>query len=400
MAGAASGQPLEMEEPPEETEEEEGEPGRPPATLPPDRPLMLRAGGSLTWDSNIFRAPSAREELIGAAYAGLSVDAKYAQQRLRLDVTETAYRYRNFPHLDFNALNYAGAWTWQFTPRIGGALSARRDESLADYSDFRRPGERNVRITENTLASADAWVFGGWHVVGGVSRVENRYSAPFPEAGSYRADGAEGGVRWVARSQNSLALIVRSLDGAYIDRALDPAARIDDGFRRTETEALAAWRITGKSTFEGRAAWIDYRSNNFAERDFSGIAIRLRYVWETTARLAVNASFGREIEPWTEVSASHRVEQRVTLGPVWQPFARTTLRLEASRAESDFRGALPGFAGTPRSDVERRVGLEGEWRAARNLSLKAGALGYRQSSTDPAANFSGSLVTAGFTFLF
>ena len=373
---------------------------RPAAALLPDRPVMVRAGGSLTYDSNLFRTPDASAERYATAYVGLNIDKAYAQQRFRLDVTETAYRYDNFSHLDFEALNYLGAWNWQLGPRLGGTLSATRAESLVDYSEFRNPGQRNIRTTENFAAGADAWLWGGWHLTGGLSEVRNHYSVPFPQEGSYRASGAEGGVRWVARSDNWVAFNLRQLDGEYVDRPLDPVARLDDGFVRRETEALAAWRFTGKSSLEARAAWIDYRSDHFSERDFSGLAGRLRYFWQSTAKLAFNAVLARELEPWAEAGASYRVDDRLTLGASWQAEARTVLRAEAKWGESDFRGALPGFAGTARRDQEASVLLGVQWRALRNLTLSAAAQRYRQSSNDPAANFDGRQLTAGATLLF
>jgi exopolysaccharide biosynthesis operon protein EpsL len=406
-AGAAAAQPSEEgesaeEEPPEEGAEELEEEVpmvKPPAVLPP-RPLTLRAGSSLAWDSNIFRSPQARSERVTSGYAGLNVDQPYAQQRFRLDATGTAYRYAKFAHLDFEALNYLGAWNWQLTPRFGGALTATRAQALVDYSEFRNPGQRNVRTTENFSAGADAWLFGGWHLTGALSHERNRYSVPFPQEGSYRASGGEAGVKWVARSTNWLAFNLRSLDGRYVDRPLDPVLLLDDGFRRREAEGLVSWRMTGKSSLEGRVAHVDYRSNNFAERDFSGMAARLAYIWQATAKLALNASFRREVEPWADVSASHRVEHRVTLGPVWQAAPRITLRLEAGRGESEFRDPLPGFAGTPRRDIESRLQLSAEWRALRNVTLNAAAQRYRQSSSDPGGNFSGRQLSAGAALLF
>jgi len=379
----------------------EGEAEERPAAAPlPDRPVMLRVGGSLGYDSNFFRSPEASSERVATAYAGLSIDKAYAQQRFRLDLTEIAYRYDNFSHLDFEALNYLGAWDWKLGPRIGGTLSATRAQSLVDYSEFRNPGQQNIRTTENYAAGVEARVFGGWHLTGALSEVRNRYSVPFPQEGSYRASGGEGGVRWVARSENWVAFKLRQLDGAYVDRPLDPVARLDDGFVRRETEALAVWRFTGKSSLEGRAAWIDYRSDHFAERDFSGLAGRLRYLWQSTVRLALNAGLAREIEPWSEAGASYRVDDRLTLGASWQAAARTVLRLEARWGESDFRGALPTFVGTARRDREAGVLFGADWRALRNLTLSAAAQRYRQSSSDPAANFDGNQFTAGASFLF
>lgn len=406
-AGAAAAQPREEsesaeEEAPEEGAEEELEEVAmvKPAAVLPARPLTLRVGSSLAWDSNIFRSPQARSERVSSGYAGLSVDQPYMQQRFRLDATGTAYRYANFGHLDFEALNYLGAWNWQVTPRVGGTLSATRAQSLVDYSEFRNPGQRNVRTTENYAAGADARLFGGWHVTGGLTQERNRYSVPFPQEGSYRASGGEAGLKWVARSTNWLAFNLRSLEGRYVDRPLDAVQLLDDGFRRREAEALLSWRMTGKSSLDGRLAYIDYRSNHFAERDFSGIAARLRYLWAAMAKLSFDLQFQREVSPWAEVSASQRVEHRMSAAAIWQPTAHTTLRLEARRGESEFRDPLPAFAGTARRDTESGVQFQAEWRALRYLTLNAAAQGYRQSSSDPAGNFSGRQLSAGAALLF
>ena len=284
---------------------------------------------------------------------------------------------------------------WQPTARTVLRVEARRGES-----EFRQPGQRNVRTTENYAAGADAWLFGGWHVTGGLTYEGNRYSVPFPEEGSYRASGGEAGLKWVARSANWLAFNLRSLEGRYVDRPLDPVLLLDDGFRRHEAEGLVSWRMTGKSSLDGRLAYIDYRSNHFAERDFSGIAARVRYLWEAMAKLSFELQLQRDLSPWADVSASYRLEHRMTAAAIWQPTARTVLRVEARRGESEFRDPLPGFAGTPRRDTESGVHLQADWRPLRYLTLNAAALRYRQSSSDPAGNFSGNQLTAGAALVF
>jgi hypothetical protein len=85
---------------------------------------------------------------------------------------------------------------------------------------------------------------------------------------------------------------------------------------------------------------------------------------------------------------------------VWQPAARTTLRLNATRAEVDFRGPLPTYAGPLRRDIQASLQLEAEWRALRNLTLKASAQRYTQSSNDPAGSFDGTQFTLDLSFLF
>ena len=130
-------------------------PREPPAPLPQDRALMLQLGGSVAWDSNIFRQSEARAERIHTGYVGLRLDKSYRQQRWFLDVTETAYRYANFSFLDFNALNYRGSWAWHLGPRVSGALSAERAQALVNYGLFRDTSVRNVRTAERYLATGE-----------------------------------------------------------------------------------------------------------------------------------------------------------------------------------------------------------------------------------------------------
>ena len=56
-------------------------------------------GTSETWDSNIFRlndSAGPKSDRVNATYVGLRVDKPYAQQRVQLDVTETANHYKTF----------------------------------------------------------------------------------------------------------------------------------------------------------------------------------------------------------------------------------------------------------------------------------------------------------------
>src|SRR5438874_1699956 len=255
-----------------------------------ERPLMVLVGGSVTHDSNVFRLPQSadtqartgrptRSDRISSMYTGLRLDKPYAQQRFLLDLTVSAYRYDNFSFLDFNALQYRSAWQWHLTPRWSGVLSADREQALVSYADFRDLAQRNVRTMENRWLAVDGWLFEGWHLLAGLRQQEVRNSAPFVQLGSFRASGGDGGVRYVAGAGNSVDFRVRVLDGRYTDRTADPATLLDDGFSRVESEALATWIVTAKSTFDARIARVDYRATHFAQRDFSGTAARLGYRW-------------------------------------------------------------------------------------------------------------------------
>jgi exopolysaccharide biosynthesis operon protein EpsL len=373
-----------------------------PAAAQQDRPIMGVVGTSETWDSNLFRlndSAGPRADRYNATYVGLRVDKPYAQQRLLLDVTETAYHYKNFSNLNFNALQYRGAWQWTFTPRVSGTLSAERSQSLVNYADFRSTTQRNLRTSENQQASIDALLFGGWHLVGAAFHQSSRAEITF-QVPSYRATGAEGGIKYFFLSGNSAALNFRSTHGSYIDQPLDPVALLDDGFKRSETELLASWTASGHSSFDGRLAWVDYRSNHFSQRDFSGAAGRLTWRWAPSAKLSFNFGAAQDLYPWQDSSASYRVDRRLSVGPTWQAGPRTAIRLSLEQASSDYRQPLPGFAGPQRHDTTRVALLGWDWRAWRNLSVNASVQRTRRSSSDAAFAFHDTVTTLGASLMF
>ena len=375
-------------------------PREPPAPLPQDRALMLQLGGSVAWDSNIFRQSAARAERIRTAYVGLRLDKSYRQQRWFLDVTETAYRYANFSFLDFNALNYRGGWAWHLGPRVSGVLSVERAQALVNYGLFRDTSVRNVRTAERYLATGEGEVATRWHLLGGFVGEEVKYSFAFPQQPSYRASGGEAGLKYLTRVDRYVSFKIIELNAAYTDRALDPVALLDDGFRRREAQLAANWRLTGKAALEARLSRLSYRYPHFTRRDFSGNTGMLAFRWGASAKLSLDLALVREVAPWVDNFTSYRVEERASLGATWEVAARTTLRASVGRMKADYRNPVVPLTGPARSDSGAVAELRAEWRARRNLLFNAGWQHYRQDSNDPTARFAGRIVTLGGSLLF
>ncbi|TMH46153.1 MAG: hypothetical protein E6H54_03425 [Betaproteobacteria bacterium] len=374
-------------------------PREPPAPLPQDRALMLQVGGSLAWDSNIFRQSDAQAERIRTGYVGLRLDKSYRQQRWYLDVTETAYRYSNFSFLDFNALNYRGGWSWHLGPRVSGVLSAERAQALVNYGLFRDTTVRNVRTAERYLANGEAELATRWHLLGGLLADDVKYSFAFPQQPSYRARGGEAGLKYLTRVDRYVSFKVIELDADYTDRALDPVALIDDRFQRREAQLAANWRLAGKTALEARLSHLSYRYPHFAERDFSGNTGMLAFRWGATGKLSLDLALVRDMAPWIDNFTSYRVEERASLGATWQFAARTTLRASVGHFKADYRNPVVPLSGPARSDTGEIAELRAEWRALRNLLINASWQHYRQDSNDPTARFAGRIVTLGGSLL-
>jgi hypothetical protein len=361
---------------------------------------MVQAGASLASNTNPLRQSEPHSDRISVVYAGLRVNQPFARQRLLLDVASTAYRYARLSYLDFDALDYRGEWLWQLGERLSGSLGTGRVQQLADYSEFRDVSQRNVLSMERTFAAADAWLFGGWHALGSIEEQKHKYSVPFPQRGSYHGNGGEAGVMYSAPGGSSTALRVRALDARYVDRSLDPAALLDDGFRRSEAEVALVWVATARTTIEVRGGWMEYRSNHFEARDFSGPVWFLAYRWEPLARIALSATSTRTLEAWADQYASYRAVDRDALEVRWSVAPRTAVRASLGRQHADYRQPVPGFSGLHRVDDLGIAQLGVDWNVRRNIAITATLQRERQKSSDPLAHFEARVAMIGVSVRF
>jgi len=373
-------------------------PVAPSAVSGNEQVLTMRLGTSETWDSNVFLLPnsvdpqvrlgtSTKSDQINATYAGLRIDKPYAQQRFYLDMTETAYRHQNFSYLNFDALQYQGAWNWVVGPRISGTLSAARSQTLVNYSNFQNTAERNVVTTDNRLVSVDGWLSGGWHVLAGATQDQVSNSVPFAQQGSYHALGANAGLKYVSRAGNSITLTTQSSRADYLNQPLDPATLSDDGFRRSESDAIVAWALTGKSSVGATVGWMDYRSNHFSQRDFSGAVGQFGYSWRPTGKLSFNLFASRNLVPYADTTSSYVASDTVSVGPSWQLTSNTSVHASFSRTGSDYKNPVFQLVGPARHDTQRSAQLALDWAPLRTLSLSASLQRTQQSSTDAAFEY-------------
>ncbi len=352
------------------------------------------AGVSVNHEDNLFRVSSAGNLPAGAhksdnvygANVGVRFDKQYSLQRLQFDATATQYRFDKNSFLNFNGINYRGAWLWHVTPRINGVLSASRSETLVPYSDYRPNGtaylNRATQINENRLFTFDGEVTAAWHVVGGLGQSRSRNSQPFTAVGDYVMNSAEAGAKYVSTAGNSIALVQRESRGDYEGRSLDPVNFLDTGFDQTETEARVQWRISGRSSLDGRLGHVKREHNNYGQRNFSGAVGRLDYLWTPTGKLQVNVSAGRNLSSFQEANHSYYVADTFAIAPAWLLSDKTTLRVKYDHVERDFRGAV--VAASPmREDRTQSLQFGADWKATRTI-LVQGTLSHERRTSNIA----------------
>lgn len=369
-----------------------------------ERLISVRLDSALQWDTNVFRIPAGapdpqaafgrpgRSDRFARATLGLRLDKSYAQQQWIVDLAQTATRYEKFSSLNLDLFSYRAAWNWRLTPRVVGALSADRTQSEVDFEDARGI-QRIVATTRNRSLTADAWLFGSWHLLGGLAESERKNSAAFVAQPDARTTGVDLGVRYVARSDGSITVTVRSRQGS---QSGDPAAFVAGGFSEREHEIAVVWPVTGRSTLSGRLTRISRRHEDLPQRDFSGTAGELRHSWIPTARLNIGLSAVRTVVPFLfGTAASFRVEDTVAFSPSWQVSDKVVLRMNAARRSTEYLGAIVPPAGGPRRDVLRTVEFGASWTPHRKIVMGASLRQDRRTSTDAAFGFENT--SAGLT---
>ena len=374
-----------------------------------ERLVTLRLGYAVTWDDNVFRVPddvtdpeigrgnAGRSDRFSTASVGLSLNKAFSLQRILLDVAAAAVRYDKFSSQDQDPFGYRGAWQWQLTQRMSGTLSASRDETRVPIEDIEGSRRIDRRVT-SVAATADASIWGGWHLLGSVSEAETTYSEPFLAQPDTTQTVAEAGLRYVARSNSQLTVRRRSTRGT--ETVFDPAIFGGSDFTLDETEVDATWIASGRSTVHARVTWLERSHQLLPQRDFSGTAGELRFAWKATGKVDVNLSATRSIEPYNlSIGSTTRVDDTITAALLWQLGARTALRSTASRRESRF--GQPATSSEPaRRDITDIVEVGASWSPQRNVTLDARLSHQQRTSTDALQTFDADIASVSVAFTF
>ena len=370
----------------------------------PLRPLSVRLGTSLAWDSNVFRVrDDARSDTFQTTFAGLDLDKSFSQQRLTASITKRETRYDKFTFLDRDALDYNGNLFWRAGPRLSGVLHVDHSESEVAFDDAQ--GTTLIkRTTDRRDASVDVLIYNRWHLLARFYDVKSTTSLLFLAQPSTEIKAREIGLRYVSGSGNWVTLTRRSRKGQNIlPFGLDEVNFIDTDFTENESELQATWNLTGASALNGRLTWLERNHRNFPQRDFSGTGGELGYLWTPTGKLSLKFSATRNILPWTaDTQASYRVDDLFVFRPTWQVSDKVRLSLTPSLTVSDFRGPVAGLP-TPlrhRHDNLLGVTFAAEWSPYQGVLLVATLQHTQRKSTHPEVEFRDSVATLNASLKF
>ncbi len=357
--------------------------------------LNFFVGASVTHDDNLFRLPGdanpqlvlgkpTKSDQVHLTYVGMKLDKSYSQQRFQVDATANNQRYQTFNQLDFNALDYRALWMWHFTPRLTGNLSADSKQTQSNFADTRDFRARQSTVTsENRRFDADWWLHGSWHLTGGVAQFNYRDSQSLRVDDSYSQHSTDAGVRYVAESGSSLALLGRQTHGSYDQRQINLASLTDNEYDQSDIELRMSWAISGKSSLDGRITHLERNFPNVARRDYSGTAGRLDYTLTPTGKFQMKLSAVRKIVSDQVLTSSYYVDDSIAFAPVWQISAKTALRLNLVSSQREFLGGAVVALPVARRDRTQSAQLGFDWSPIRAVSLSVNLLHDQRNSNYP-----------------
>jgi len=359
--------------------------------------FKLLAGAAHRYEDNLFRLHEGadtqallgrpvRSDDISIAYLGFRIDKPWGLQRLEAESTISAYRYRNYSHLNFDGTDYTGTWHWRLTPWIGGKLSLDRRQQQSDFYDNKNLTGVNTRTIENRRFEAEAKLLGGWLAVLGLTENRLHNSQAFAAEDSTRYRPAEAGVKYLATSGAFVSVAVRSGRGEYFDRSLDEATRLDTGYEQREGELRVHWPLGGKSELDGRVSRLRREHDHFADRDYAGTAGRVEYGWSATDKLRLQLNLRRDLASYQTRFASYYIHDSIAVAPSWRIAPKLALsgRLEAARR--NYQG--PVVADLPqRQDRIRSAELGLEWTPRQPITLSLSLKQDRRRSSDSGLRY-------------
>lgn len=349
------------------------------------QPLVLRAGLQWQHDNNVLRSTSGPTHDHLAVYtAGLRFDQSYSRQRLELDAQVDAYRYQRISALDFDALNYRGAWHWGLGPQWSGRLASERrqwvdrlGESSADSGLIRRTEAAWLLELQYRLTAS-------WQALGGVFDRRQKNTDPLGLEPDSQVQGGQIGVRYDWPSDSSLTYLFRQGHGRYAGLA-QPQTPGD--FREREHGFDWNWTGAGRWRLQGQLAHLQRDQELGSDRDFSGWTARVGGQWDLTGKTLMGLGAVRELGAYQTAQASYFEGYRVYLAPQWQATAKTLLRLRWEEGQRSYRGAPTGAEPSGRRDRLQSLGIEGQWQATRTLQVALSALRDQRRSNQPQVRY-------------
>ncbi len=343
-------------------------------------PLTLSVGYTWQTDSNLFRlsdsanvqsvtGQSSAAETIGVTTVGLGFVTRQSLQTLSLNLNLVDYRYQKFSYLSFTANNFNAAWQWAITPRLTGAVSTDRKETLNSFADFTGYGQRNQRLDTTTRFDATYMLDGPWRLIAGTSTTRQQNQLAQVTGSDYTTRAVDGGVRYVFGSGSTLSYQMRVGKGTYLNRTVPNTSLQDDQYTQIDNDLRLRWDWGGGTAANANLTHINRTHPLYGQRDYSGFNSGVGLDWTLTGKTSLNLAYSHVLEPYAANNSNYSSTDRISVGPAWQISPKVGVRLKHDWAQRSYLGSPTNTASSNRQDITRDTTLSVTWQADDKLTL-------------------------------
>lgn len=327
-----------------------------------------------TTDSNLLRNPdNLNDDSDQYLTLEAGVDARFDVSRQRFLVDGRIFRnsYDRFSEFDYTGGDGRLRWNWAAGKLWEGTLGYTYTRRLRDFANELVP-QRDILNRHRVFGSANRWVTNRWRV--GASTEWADVSFTESEQLDKNVLGFGAIADYVSVAGNVIGL--------------------ETGFAATDFSANRAdyddfnvgprldWRLSSKTRIRASAGYKSRTHDMRDERDFDGFVARVRTTWAATGKTTILAEAWRDISNLDDEIANFAVVQGISVEPIWNITAKTSLQALASFERRDFQGGDDDDLAVvfdDRVDDVAAFGVGVNWQARRSIAL---SLGYRAESRD------------------
>lgn len=352
--------------------------------------VKLRSSLTMSTDNNFFRTGSATatSERITTQSMGINVSVPVSLQQFVLDASLTGNQHQTYSNFDYTGQNYNAAWNWSLTPHLHGSLTTARIESLNAASDSLNPNLRNKNTTNNTAFSTVYELGGPWQLSAGVSSSNSLNERAVIGQGDNRTNAYNAGFRYALASGSSIGYTLQNGTGNNTN-----------DYTNTSHTVNGLWAFSADTSINARLTAIEQHFAAAPQRDFSGLGGGLNLTWKTSGKTSLNAGWNRDLSSNSTVGTAYTQTDALTVAPVWQASAKTTLRIQYRYALVDDQGTTTGIT-SARQDRLQDTSFTLSWEPRPFASLSATLTDVRRTSNISNLDYVGMVasVAAQFTF--
>ncbi|MFG6429169.1 hypothetical protein [Roseateles sp. LYH14W] len=355
-----------------------------PAFAQTDDTTPFYAGGSLgvSHVSNVYREPNApNSDTVTSAGLLAGIDTRLGRQHLTLDGSLQNNRYSTNRDLNYRSHSLRAALNWQTVGNLSGVLSAKSDESLADFNiggvdPTVIARKKNIESNDEYRALVRLGVATRYTLEGSWTHRRRDFTAAEYDRFVYRQDTGSFGVYATPAGNVRLGLAARRTEGSnprYPVIELTPIPRLvilPNDYTREDIDFTTNWRVGGSSTVNTRISRSKTKNSLDQLRDFSGTTGSVGWTWTPSSKLQFNAQYSRDTGQESVVRSTDldRVYTSWQLGSTYAVTGKVSLSARATN-NSARRNSDSGAAVSDALEDTRSYNVGLRWAYSRSFSV-------------------------------